>query len=107
MKWPLHCRLETDGENGYARLPFEDDEKLRALFAENRQNLFAIDRTGLAAGLAIKHHTIAVAPSYVLDRQIRLVSATTSQTFMWTESLADLGIYFYTEEVAETLINDS
>ena len=109
MKWPLHCRLETDGEKYwcYARLPFEDDEKLRALFAEKRQNLFAIDGTGLAAGLAIKHHTIAVAPSYVLDRQIRLVSATTSQKFMWTECIADLGMRFCAEEVADdSCIND-
>ena len=108
LRWPLQGRLETDGSKFwcYARLPFEDDEELKKVFAESRHQLFALDGSNAPAGAVLKHETVPVAPSYVLDRQVRLVSLLVSRKFLWASSSRGLGLHFEVEDEVEDLYLD-
>jgi len=108
LRWPPQGRLETDGSKFwcYARLPFEDDEELKKVFAESSYQPFALDASNSPAGAVWKHGTVPIAPSYVLDRQVQLVSPLLSKRFLWAASSRDLGLHFDVEDELEDLYLD-
>lgn len=108
LGWPLRGRLETDGSKlwCFACLPFEDDEDLKKVFSESRYQLFALDGSNSPAGAVLKHGIVPVAPSYVLDWQVRLVSPLVSKRFLWAASSRGLGLHFDVEDEVEDFYLD-
>jgi len=108
LRWPLRGRLETDGSKlwCYVSLPFDDDEELKRVFADINHQPFALNGSTAQAGVLFKHGSIPVAPSYVLDRQIRLVTPLSSSNFGIAASFLHLGIHFDVEDEPEDLYLD-
>ena len=103
MRWTVELEdrdWETDGQKlwTYAQLPFENEERLKRIFGDSNSQFYALHGYSDPAGMICKNKIIPVAPSYVLNQQVRLIHALTSKTFMWVSKITDLGIHFNVEE---------